>query len=265
MHKRKRFQFILSAVDAQGIVGIQELMEQLDASSATVRRDINELALDGALLKVHGGAEALHHAKGTRVRSYSLDYSNTTKLREKIAIANLAVSLCEEDESIIINGGSTTYQMVHALQHRSLQVLTNSLLLASYLFEHSNIRLQVPGGEVYRDQHIILSPFEDDTIRNYSAKKLFMGASCLSRAGLLESDPRLIQAEQKILSQSEQLIVLVDSSKFTSPGSLILCELAKIDLVICDEGLRDVDRQMLENAGVEVLIAQTDQQMVAAQ
>jgi len=264
MHKRKRFQRILAAVEAQGIVGVQQLMESLDTSSATVRRDINELAIEGVLLKVHGGAEALKHAEGNAGRSYSLDYSHTTKLQEKLAIANLAVGLCKEDESIIINGGSTTYQMVHALQHRSMQVLTNSLLTASFLFEHSNIRLQVPGGEVYRDQHIILSPFENDTIRNYSASKLFMGASCLSRSGLLESDPRLIQAEQKILSQCDELIVLIDSSKFTSPGSLILCELSRIDTVICDDGILDADLQMLEQAGVKVHIANVKQHLTAA-
>jgi DeoR family ulaG and ulaABCDEF operon transcriptional repressor len=264
MHKRKRFQLILTAVEAQGIVTVQELMERLSASSATVRRDIGELAKAGDLLKVHGGAEALGHSRRSGARHYSLDYAHATSLHQKIAIATLAVSLCNDDESIIINGGSTTYQMVHALQKRSMQVLTNSLPIASYLFENSNVRLQVPGGEVYRDQHIILSPFDNDTIRNYSASKLFMGASCLSRSGLLESDPRLIQAERKILSQAEELIVLVDSSKFSGVGSLILCPLEKINIVISDEYIRDEDRQILADAGVSLLLAKPDPAMKIA-
>lgn len=264
MHKRKRFQLILAAVEAQGIVTVQELMERLSASSATVRRDIGELAKTGDLHKVHGGAEALGHSHRNGARHYSLDYAHATSLDAKIAIATLAVSLCADDESIIINGGSTTYQMVHALQPRSMQVLTNSLPIASYLFEHSNVRLQVPGGEVYRDQHIILSPFENDTILNYSASKLFTGASCLNRSGLLESDPRLIQAERKILSQAETLIVLIDSSKFSGVGSLILCPLSRIDTVITDQNIRDEDRKMLEDAGVSILIAKTDHKMKIA-
>jgi DeoR family ulaG and ulaABCDEF operon transcriptional repressor len=263
MHKRKRFRLILAAAEAQGIVTVQEMMERLGASSATVRRDISELAKARELYKVHGGAEALGHTQRSGMRQFSLDYANATSLRQKIAIADKAVSLCSDDESVIINGGSTTYQMVHALQNRTMQVLTNSLPIAAYLFAHSNVRLQVPGGEVYRDQHIILSPFDNDTIRNYSASKLFMGASCLNRSGLLESDPRLIQAERKILSQASELIVLIDSSKFTGVGSLILCPLTDIDTVICDDGIRDEDRQMLDDAGVSLLIANISDVKVA--
>ncbi len=254
MHKNKRFHAIRTALQEQGFVTVQELMDRLGASSATVRRDINELAQRGDLRRVHGGAEALNFNGQIATTSFSLDYANTERRPEKLAIAAMAVSLCDDDESIIINGGSTTYHMVYALEHRSMQVLTNSLPIASYLFEHGNVRLQVPGGEVYRDQHIILSPFDNDTIKNYSASKIFTGAQCLSRAGLLESDPRLIQAERKILSQADDVVVLLDSSKFQGSGSLILCQLTDLNTVITDDGIRDTDRKMLEDAGVKVLV-----------
>jgi len=260
MHKRKRFKKILEAVEQQGVVTVQELMERLGASSATVRRDIGELADTAQLHKVHGGAEVLEHSAGKVAGTYSSDYAQATHLAEKTAIAARAVAMCDEDESIIVNGGSTTYQMVHSLEHRSMQVLTNSLPIAARLFEYSNIRIQVPGGEVYRDQHIILSPFDNDTIKNYSASKLFMGARCLNRSGLLESDPRLIQAERKILSQADELIVLVDSSKFAGSGSLILCPLTHINTVVTDDGVGDADRQMLERAGITVLVVSVDRQ-----
>lgn len=259
MHKRNRYHAIRAALKEQGLVTVQELMDRLGASSATVRRDINELAERGDLRRVHGGAEALEFSgAGAHATSYSLDYAHTAHRSAKRAIAAMAASMCDEDESIIINGGSTTYQMVYALERRSMQVLTNSLPIASYLFEHGNVRLQVPGGEVYRDQHIILSPFDNDTIRNYSATKLFTGAQRLNRSGLLESDPRLIQAERKILSQAEQVFVLVDSSKFRGSGSLILCPLADLDTVITDDGIRDDERQMLEDNGVKVVVVAAD-------
>lgn len=254
MHKRNRFRAILDAVRNQGFITVQELMDRLGASSATVRRDINELAEGGKLRRVHGGAEALELGGASNETSYSLDYTHAERRAEKLAIASRAVAMCEEDESIIINGGSTTFQMVFALERRSMQVLTNSLPIASYLFQNSNVRLQVPGGEVYRDQHIILSPFDNDTIRNFSASKLFTGAQCLNRSGLLESDPRLIQAERKILSQAEQVVVLVDSTKFRSAGSLILCPLENLNTVVTDDGIRDEERKMLEDSGVTVVV-----------
>jgi len=258
LHKRNRFHAIRRLLKEQGFVTVQELMDQLGASSATVRRDINELAERRELRRVHGGAEAPDFTARTTATSFSLDYANVANHASKTAIAAMAVSLCEDDESIIINGGSTTYQMVYALELRSMQVLTNSLPIASYLFEHGNVRIQVPGGEVYRDQHIILSPFDNDTIKNYSASKLFTGAQSLNRSGLLESDPRLIQAERKILSQADDVIVLVDSSKFHSSGSLILCPLTDINTVITDNGIHSRDRKMLEDAGIRVIAVDVD-------
>lgn len=257
MHKQKRQQAIRQALRERNVVTVQELTSALKTSPATIRRDIIELAEREELIKIHGGAQALSPPASTSSGNLLDTYQQTDHLAEKRAIADLAVSMCDEDEAIIINGGTTTYQMVHGLRSRTLQVLTNSLPIAAYLFEYSRVRLQVPGGEVYRDEHIILSPFDNDTIRNYHGAKLFMGAQSLTSSGLLERDPRLIQAERKLLSQADELIVLVDSAKFRRKGSLILCPLDDIDTVITDDGVRPEDVEMLQRADIDVRIATT--------
>jgi DeoR family ulaG and ulaABCDEF operon transcriptional repressor len=71
----------------------------------------------------------------------------------------------------------------------------------------------------------------------------------------MEADPLLIQAEQKLISQADELIVLVDSSKFRARSSLILCGLERVHTVITDRGIRDEERQMLETAGVHLVVA----------
>jgi DeoR family transcriptional regulator, ulaG and ulaABCDEF operon transcriptional repressor len=85
-----------------------------------------------------------------------------------------------------------------------------------------------------------------------------MGAQGIGRHGLTEADPLLIQAEQKLLNQADELVVLADSTKFKQRSSLILCGLERITTIITDRGLRDEDRQMLEDAGVGVIIADAD-------
>lgn len=245
------------------MVTVQELTRTLEASPATVRRDISELAAVFALKKVHGGAEVLGSIERPKLDQMSFKYSNTINIEQKRAIAEYAVSLCEDDESIIINGGTTTYQMVRFLERRELQVLTNSLPIANYLCERSDNRVQLSGGEVYRQQHIVLSPFDDDTIKNYYASKLFMGALALNSSGLLENDPRLILAEKKLMSQADQLVVLVDSSKFKQRGSLISSSLENVDLVITDDGIDTESRNMLENSGVKTVILEMTQSRVA--
>jgi DeoR family transcriptional regulator, ulaG and ulaABCDEF operon transcriptional repressor len=93
--------------------------------------------------------------------------------------------------------------------------------------------------------------------RNFYARRLVMGAQGLAPLGLTEGDPLLIQAEQKLIDQADELIVLADSSKFRQRSSLILCPLARITTVITDDGVEDREAKMLEAAGVGLIVART--------
>jgi len=97
--------------------------------------------------------------------------------------------------------------------------------------------------------------FDNDVPRNFYARRMFMGAQGLAPLGLMEADPLLIQAEQKLIDQAEELVVLVDSSKFRQRSSLILCALSRISTVITDDGVEDREAKMLETAGVSLIVA----------
>ena len=112
---------------------------------------------------------------------------------------------------------------------------------------------------IYREQNIILRPFENDVTRNFHAKRMFMGAQGVARMGVMEADPLLIQAEQKLINQGEELVLLIDSSKFRQRSSLILCPLARVARIITDSGLRDEDRAMVEAAGVALTVVEADE------
>jgi DeoR family ulaG and ulaABCDEF operon transcriptional repressor len=117
-------------------------------------------------------------------------------------------------------------------------------------------RVILPGGEIFREQGLILSPFEDDTIERFVATKFFIGARAITQHGLMQTDPLLIRAEQKLLRQAEATIVLTDSSKFRSRGSLVLCALERIHTIITDDGIETATHKMLTDAGIKVIIAQ---------
>jgi DeoR family ulaG and ulaABCDEF operon transcriptional repressor len=179
----------------------------------------------------------------------------TVKADEKRAIARCAASMCPSGETIIINGGTTTFMMAEFLASRRLAIVTNSLIMAEHLVSRSSSDVIVPGGFIYREQNVILSPFDNDLTRHYFAKRMFMGAQALSSAGLLESDPALIQAERRLIAQASELIVLADSSKFNSSSSnLILCPLDEIDTVVTDSAITAAALQMLKSAGVKVIV-----------
>src|SRR6185436_9892542 len=146
-------------------------------------------------------------------------------------------------------------QMVHFLTGRRMPIFTNSFPIAEHLLKHSKNTVMLSGGTIYREQNIILSPFDNDVTRNFYARRMFMGAQGLGPLGLMEGDPLLIQAESKLINQADELVVLVDSSKFKQRSSLVLCDLSRIATVITDDGVEDRDAQRLETAGMRLVVA----------
>ncbi|MGR6433016.1 DeoR/GlpR family DNA-binding transcription regulator [Rhizobium sp. PAMB 3174] len=255
MHEKERHRIILSAVQEKPVVTVAEMVDLTESSEATIRRDIATLHVQKKLRRVRGGAEAINPPQFPGLAGRPFSVNETINISQKRAIALKAVELCNDGDPIIINGGTTTFQMVHPLANRRMQIFTNSFPIAEHLLKHSKNTIMLSGGVIYREQNIILSPFDNDVTRNFYAKRMFMGAQGLSHLGLMEADPLLIQAEQKLIDQADELVVLVDSSKFRKRSSLILCRLERITTIITDNGIRDEDRRMLEDAGVSLIVA----------
>ena len=258
MHEKERHRIILSSVQEKPVVTIQELVDLTEASEATIRRDVAALHLQKRLRRVRGGAEGITPPQFVGLAGRPFRVNETINVVQKRAIAREAVKLCADGESVIINGGTTTWQMVNFLHSHRLQVFTNSFPIAEHLLHHSKNTVMVSGGMIYREQNIILSPFDNDVTRNFYAQKMFMGAQGIGPLGLMEGDPLLIQAEQKLINQADELVVLIDSSKFRQRSSLILCGLDRISTIITDDGVTDSEQRMVENAGVRLIVAETD-------
>ncbi len=203
---------------------------------------------------MRGGAEAVEAAPMPGLAGRTFAANKGVHVGRKRAIARRAVEMCREGESIIINGGTTTFQMVHYLAARRLQILTNSFPIAEHLLYNSRNTVILPGGAVYREQNIILSPFANDGSRHFSARRMFMGAQGVGPQGITEADPLVIQAEEKLIGQAEELVVLVDSSKFLRHSSLVLCALDRVATIITDDAVSDEARALVEGAGVPLII-----------
>jgi DeoR family ulaG and ulaABCDEF operon transcriptional repressor len=257
MHETERHRIILSAVQDRPVVTVVDLCSLTGASEATIRRDIASLHMQKKLRRVRGGAEAITPPQFVGLAGRPFAVNETLHGHEKRAIARAAVDLCEDGDPIIINGGTTTFQMVHPLASRRCQVFTNSFPIAEHLLKHSKNTIMLSGGAIYREQNIILSPFDNDVTSNFYARRMFMGAQGIGPLGLMEADPLLIQAEQKLIGQADELVVLVDSSKFEQRSSLVLCPLSRIDTVITDDGISDKAASMLDAAEITLIVAET--------
>jgi len=256
-HSRRKN--LLALLAERQSIRVADLEKLLYASAATIRRDITELAASNLLKKVHGGAQALQPEEPSALVGQTFQQNMALHEGRKRAIARRAVEMCHDGETIIINGGTTTFLMAEHLVTSRLCVLTNSFLMAQTLLTTSQNDILVPGGKVYREQNVIVSPFENDVIQNHYASKMFMGAVAVSSFGLLESDPLLVRAEIKLIKQAEHLIVLVDSSKFVSRrAGLIVCPLNRVHMIITDDGVSAETLEMLREQDIEVIVVEPE-------
>jgi DeoR family ulaG and ulaABCDEF operon transcriptional repressor len=253
MLEAERQRLILRLVQQQSVISVAQLVETLGASEATVRRDINALAEVGQLRRIRGGAEALTPRHETHLVGMPFELSLGIAAAQKSAIGRAAVELIKDGESIIINGGTTTYAMVEHLKHRQLDILTNSIAIVSKLLASGRNRVSLPGGTLYREQNIVLSPYENDVIAHTCATKLFTGCYGLNRFGLMEADPLVVQAAIKLLDRAEEIVVLADSRKLRQRSSMLVVGLERIGALVTDAGATEAELEPLRNAGVRIV------------
>jgi DeoR family ulaG and ulaABCDEF operon transcriptional repressor len=255
--RRKR---LLKLLEEHGSASIPQLATWLETSHATIRRDIVTLAQGKLLKKIRGGAaeEARRIANRNALNGRPFLESLEIHATRKRAIARRAAQICGAGETVFINGGTTTYMMAEFLATKRLTILTNSFSMASRLLATSENEVILTGGHVYREQNVILSPFDHERASGYSAHHMFMGVSGLSLLGLMETDPILLQAEIRLIGQAEQLVVLADSSKFERKAGLVVCGLDRVHTLITDTNVSSQTVQLLKRSGINVITVQPD-------
>ena len=258
MHAEEREKLILEAVAAKGFVSYRDLEAQLAASPATIRRDLTRLEARRRIQRVHGGAKSLADcafAKAAELTGTPFEQSITQNLEAKQAIGKAAAQLCELGEGIMIDGGTTTLQMCPHLDGKGLQVLTNSLHIVHALLPQADTRVLLPSGTVFREQNIVLAPAGEDSMPRFHAPKLFLGAAAVGPQGVMQQDVILVAAERRLIDRAEQVILLVDSSKFGSSSGAIVCGLDEIDVVVTDAAIPAAMRAKLDEQGGRLIIA----------
>jgi DeoR family ulaG and ulaABCDEF operon transcriptional repressor len=251
MHAAEREQLILSLLANRGFIAFQDLDGQIDASPATIRRDLEKLESSGRITRVRGGARLVRREErtqgGAHLSGIPFHENLSRHLAAKQAIGKIAAGLCRSSESVIIDGGSTTLQMCPHLEGLGLQVLTNSLHIVSALVPQPRTGIMIPAGTLFREQNIILSPFADDGMGKFRASRIFMGAAAAGNYGVMQSDVILVHAEQRLIGLADELVLLVDSSKFDAQTGHVVCGLEDVAVLITDDGISDETAEMVRS------------------
>lgn len=265
MHLQDRWKLIIDELSSERVTSVDELTERLGVSPATIRRDLNELHELGHLLRVRGGAMRiegkLYSGRGDDRRQDGLKGqapfvdSVITNAAAKRAIARLALDYVTPGLSMIIDGGTTTFMMASMMADEAYHVLTTSIPILQCLLERSKVRVTLPGGELFREQRIVLNPYEDGILQHFAAARMFIGCQALTTNGLMQTDTLLVQSERRLMERTNEVIVLADSSKINAPASLSVCPLSQIDVVITDEKIDPQALRWLHAHDIEVKIA----------
>lgn len=260
MHAAEREKLILEVIAPTRFITYRDLEARLSVSPATIRRDLSRLESAGRIARVHGGAKLLddppqREGAMPQLRGTPFDLAITQHLKAKRAIGRAAAALCAQGEGVMIDGGTTTLQMCPHLEGLDLQVLTNSLHIIDALLPQPGTRILVPSGAVFREQNIILAPPGEESMPRFHAPKLFMGAAAVGAQGVMQADVVLVGAERRLIDRAEQVILLVDSSKFVSSSGTIVCGLDEVDVLITDQGIGEETAELLKSAGVKVIVA----------
>ena len=256
MLRHQRHQTILEQLEGNESMTIEELCMIIGSSGSTMRRDIDFLASSGKVTKVRGGVARIEEVmREPRLVTSPFVSEQVKNAQKKAAIGEKAASLLSGQESIIVNGGTTTPYLVENLPDSGLTVLTNSLPVVEIMARQRENRCFVYGGEVYHQHRIILGQLQNEA-PNFFGDIFFTGCKGISPWGIMEGDPLLVHLEQQFISKSDKLVILADSTKFMARKSIIMSPLEKVDAIITDSGVTDEARQLLEEFGVKLLIAE---------
>ena len=252
----QRRQAILAAVRAEDAASAEALARQFDVSVETIRRDLRALHSDGLLERVYGGATR----SSGRSSEGSFSARSVRNIERKRAVAALAASLIEPDDTVVIDVGTTALEVARALPppfHG--RVLTNSVPVAMVLAERSDIDLMLCGGQVRPGDAACSGAHAEAFFGEFYADKAFRGSGGVHpEAGLTDYDPPEVVIRRTIIAHTASSYVLADSSKLGTIAVHRVCALDKITAVITDDHGGDAVTN-LRTAGVTVLCAPSTQ------
>ncbi|HET6161930.1 MAG TPA: DeoR/GlpR family DNA-binding transcription regulator [Dongiaceae bacterium] len=256
MNEGERHRHILSFLRDRPFATVRDLSQIVVASPATIRRDIGKLHEMGAVRKVFGGIAAADNGTGPdRLSSRPFEENQMLGVDAKKAIAEEAEKLVNDGDALIIHGGSTCYLFALRLARRNVKIYTNSMPLASTLWQNGSCHLTIAGGELHRGPGILYSPGIE--LPEFYASKFFIGAQGVGPAGVMESHPLLVREVERLLGRADEVVVLADSRKFGVRARYAVVSFSRIATLITDEGLAEADERMLTDAGINVVIAKT--------
>ena len=232
----ERIDSIIEFIYKNKNVTLDQICDDFNISKSTVRRDLSEILKDTNLKKTYGGI-TLKNKWGNKKYLTSFSERNIENADKKLAISKKAANIVEDNDIIFIDSGTTTFYMVDYLGNvNNLTILTNNLEVIFRAVKYKNINLISLSGTLSRETLSFVGATSISTIKNFNISKAFMATTGFSITnGVTNSSPLESDIKRTVISKSNKIILLADSSKFNSVSLMTYCNLEDIDILITDK------------------------------
>ncbi|MFP4378916.1 MAG: DeoR/GlpR family DNA-binding transcription regulator [Candidatus Sumerlaeia bacterium] len=253
--KIQRKDQILKALLEKGNVEVRQISNAFQVSEATIRRDLRQMADEGLLELVYGGATL------PRKGNYPIAARKTRNVEAKRLIGRLAAQLVQPGDSIFIDSGTTCACMApYLIDKQDVTVITNSNAVAADIGSHSNLNVLQLGGKFRHERMDSVGPFAQMVMEQLSGFRAFVGADGLDlRIGLTCTDIDTAHLYRAVIQHASESILLADHTKFSAPALYKIIEIDAIDRLVSDRRPPEEWAGLLNDKGIEMIAPTTEE------
>ncbi|MFI7127649.1 DeoR/GlpR family DNA-binding transcription regulator [Nonomuraea sp. NPDC050153] len=256
MSRYDRWNAILELLAQEGRLSVEEAAQALGVSTATIRRDFDQLAQQQMLMRTRGGAVAQSVSYDLPLR-----YKTARHADEKHRIATAAAELVTPGAVVGLNGGTTTSELARTLATLStlesgFTIVTNALNIAAELTVRQHVKIVVTGGVARQQSYELIGPLANGVLEQVTLDVAFLGVDALDvELGASAHHEGEASVNHLLISRAAHVVVVADSSKIGKRAFSRICPIGQIDTLVTDARLSDAMAAELTEAGVKVVRA----------
>lgn len=245
---------LMKLISERGYVQVTDLVEEFGVTPVTIRRDLQIMEQEGLLIRKRGGA--IRRNQGVTMElPYIIKQVQNVDIKKRIA--EVALRMVEDGHSVLLDSGSTTFELAQQLVTKNrLSVVTNDLYIATKLAANPDINLICTGGVARTNVFSLQGAIAENCIRNLRTDITFLGADAIhSDGGIYNVNIDEVSVKLAMIESAPRVVLLADSSKFKVCGFAKICSISQIQTIITDDGISIETREMIKSfSTIELII-----------
>lgn len=231
--KNERLREITRLANQRGVVSVNDISKHLKVSSMTIRRDLDELATDNKIIRVHGGAQSVNFQVGSKELSHT--QKRALNKPEKAQIAKIVSSMINDGETIFLGTGTTNELVAQYLKVKNVRIITNSLpVFEGFRRTHPEIDIALVGGKLREYSGAFIGSLANSLIEQLHFQKSFISVNGVNNNKVTSSNPDEGQMQKLALDRSDQKYIVADHTKFDQEDFYTFYALDNVDGLITD-------------------------------